>query len=170
MTIETSRRAALRIALLAAAFVGFALPAAAQQPTAAQRSAIRQACPADYQAHCASVPTGGNASLVCLQQHASSLSAACRRAVEAVGGGSAAAPRSGAGAPAEAPAAAPAAAPAMSPRQQIMVLRQSCGGDYRALCSGVPLGGGRAIACLRANAQSLSPQCSGALSAARGSR
>ncbi len=51
-----------------------------------------------------------------------------------------------------------------------MVLRQSCGGDYHALCSGVPLGGGRAIACLRANAQSLSPRCSGALSAARGSR
>lgn len=169
MTIESSRRAALRIALLAAAFVGLALPAAAQQPTAAQRNAIRQACPADYQAHCASVPTGGKASLVCLQQHASSLSAACRRAVEAVGGG-AAAPRSGAGAPVEAPAAAPVATPAMSPRQQIMVLRQSCAGDYRTLCGGVPLGGGRAIACLRANAQSLSPQCSGALRGARGSR
>ena len=169
MTIESSRRAALRIALLAAAFVGLALPAAAQQPTAAQRSAIRQACPADYQAHCASVPTGGKASLVCLQQHASSLSAACRRAVEAVGGGGAAPPRSGAGAATAAPAAAPAA-PAMSPRQQIMVLRQSCAGDYRALCGGVPLGGGRAIACLRANAQSLSPQCSGALRGARGSR
>ena len=51
-----------------------------------------------------------------------------------------------------------------------MILRQSCGGDFRALCSGVPLGGGRAIACLRAHAGSLSPQCGEALSAARGSR
>jgi len=170
LTIETSRRAALRIVLLAAALVGLALPAVAQQPTAAQRNAIRQACPADYQAHCASVPTGGKASLACLQQHASSLSPACRRAVAAVGGGGAAAPRSSSGAAAAAPAATAAAAPAMSPRQQLMVLRQSCAGDYRALCGGVPLGGGRAIACLRANAQSLSPQCGGALSAARGSR
>lgn len=170
LTIETCYRAALRIALLAAA-LALSVPAIAQQPTAAQRNAIRQACPADYQAHCASVPTGGRASLVCLQQHASSLSAACRRAVESVGGGGAAAPRSSSGAAAAAPAAAPAAAlPAMSPRQQIMVLRQSCAGDYRALCSGVPLGGGRAIACLRANAASLSPQCGGALSAARGGR
>jgi hypothetical protein len=166
LTIETCYRAALRIALLAAA-LALSVPAIAQQPTAAQRNAIRQACPADYQAHCASVPTGGRASLVCLQQHASSLSAACRRAVESVGGGGAAAPRSSSGAAVAAPAAA---LPAMSPRQQIMVLRQSCAGDYRALCSGVPLGGGRAIACLRANAASLSPQCGGALSAARGGR
>jgi hypothetical protein len=170
LAIESSRRAALRIALSVGVLFTLALPAVAQQPTAAQRNAIRQACPADYQAHCASVPTGGRASLVCLQQHASSLSAACRRAVEAVGGGGAAAPRSSSGAAAAAPAAAAAAGPAMSPRQQIMVLRQSCAGDYRALCSGVPLGGGRAIACLRANAASLSPQCGGALSAARGSR
>ena len=170
MTIETSRRAARRIALSVGVLVALALPAIAQQPTAAQRDAIRQACPADYQAHCAGVPTGGKASLVCLQQHASSLSAACRRAVAAVSGAAAPRSSSGAGAPAAAPVAAPAAGPAMSPRQQIMVLRQSCAGDYRALCSGVPLGGGRAIACLRANAASLSPQCGGALSAARGSR
>ena len=58
----------------------------------------------------------------------------------------------------------------MSPRQQLMVLRQSCGDDYRALCRGVAFGGGRAIACLRANAASLSPQCFQALGAARGSR
>ncbi|MGA8382237.1 MAG: hypothetical protein WB710_14035, partial [Stellaceae bacterium] len=82
MAIESSRRAALRIALSVGVLFALALPAVAQQPTAAQRNAIRQACPADYQAHCASVPTGGRASLVCLQQHASSLSAACRRAVE----------------------------------------------------------------------------------------
>jgi hypothetical protein len=51
----------------------------------------------------------------------------------------------------------------MSPRQEIAVLRQFCGADYRALCAGVRPGGGRAIACLRANAPSLSARCKGAL-------
>ena len=40
-------------------------PAAAQQATQAQRNAIRQACPADYQAHCANVPAAGTGG-VCL--------------------------------------------------------------------------------------------------------
>jgi len=58
----------------------------------------------------------------------------------------------------------------MTVRQQLMMLRQSCGGDFLAFCSGVAPGGGRGIACLRAHAASLSPQCGEALSAARGSR
>jgi hypothetical protein len=58
----------------------------------------------------------------------------------------------------------------MTMRDELALLRQSCAGDFRALCSGVPLGGGRAIACLRANAQSLSPRCGEALGAARGTR
>jgi hypothetical protein len=157
---------------LAAVLVALSMPAVAQQPTQAQRDAIRQACPADYQAHCAGVPTGGKAALACLQQHATSLSAACQHAVKAVSAGGAAphAAASSGAAAAAAPAPATQPMPAMSPREQIMVLRQSCAGDYRALCSGVPLGGGRAIACLRANAASLSPQCGGALSAAQHGR
>jgi Cysteine rich repeat len=154
------------LALLLAQFV----PTVAQQPTQAQRDAIRKACPSDYRAHCADVPTGGKAALACLQQHAASLSPACQRAVKAASGGSAPsrpAPSSGAAAAATAPAVAAQPMPAMTLREQIMVLRQSCAGDYRALCGGVPLGGGRAIACLRANAASLSPQCGEALSGAR---
>jgi hypothetical protein len=165
-------RTTAHIAALLAAFLALSAPVAAQQATEAQRNAIRQACPADYQAHCANVPAGGKASFVCLQQNMASLSPACQQAVRAVAG---AAPRTptASGAAAAAPSAAPAPVAAwapMSPRQQITVLRQSCAGDYRALCSGVPVGGGRAIACLRANAASLSPQCGGALSAARQNR
>jgi hypothetical protein len=66
-------------------------PGVAQQPaqaapTQGQVAAIRQACRADYQAHCASVPTGGSAALACLQQNAQSLSAPCQQALGAVGG------------------------------------------------------------------------------------
>ena len=59
-------------------------PAFSQAPTDAQRSAIRSACRSDYQAHCASVPPGGMASLQCLQQNMSSLSSGCQSAVRAV--------------------------------------------------------------------------------------
>ena len=60
-------------------------PAAAPQPTQAQIAAIRQACRADYQAHCATVPTGGAASLQCLQHNAPGLSAPCQQALGAIG-------------------------------------------------------------------------------------
>ncbi|MBV8664293.1 MAG: hypothetical protein JO107_14465, partial [Hyphomicrobiales bacterium] len=65
------------------------------------------------------------------------------------------------------PAAAAPAYPPMSPRQEMAVLRSSCGRDFRALCGGVQPGGGRVIACLRANEPSLSPQCRQALMMAR---
>jgi hypothetical protein len=75
--------------------------------------------------------------------------------------------------PAAAATAAPSAAaapayPPMSPRQEMMILRRSCGPDYRALCGGVPPGGGRVVACLRANGPSLSPQCRHAIMSALG--
>jgi hypothetical protein len=153
-------------------FIAFAAPAVAQQATQAQQNAIRQACPADYQAHCANVPAAGKAAFACLQRNVASLSPACQQAVRAVG----AAPQGNASSSAAtAPSTAPSsgsgqyAAP-MPLREELALLRQSCGADYRALCRGVPLGGGRAIACLRANASSLSPQCGHALSNARGNR
>jgi len=157
-----------------AAILLLAGPALAQQASEAQRNAIRQACPTDYRAHCADVPAAGQAAFACLQRNLAQLSPACQRAVQAVRGG--AAPRaatSSSAAPAAAASlsAGPASSAApMTMRQQVMVLRQSCSGDFRAFCNGVPLGGGRAIACLRAHAGSLSPQCGEALSAARGSR
>jgi Cysteine rich repeat len=48
-----------------------------QAPTDAQRSAIRSQCRSDYEAHCASVPPGGKASLQCLQKNMASLSSGC---------------------------------------------------------------------------------------------
>jgi hypothetical protein len=174
----------------ALAFVTFSLgllgaaSASGQQPTQAQKNAVRSACRSDYMAHCASVPTGGKASLECLQQNMASLSTACQSAVNAIAGGGAAAPAAEQP-PAATPAApAPAAAaptelapppaeanapppqrefPPMSPRQEMVILRWSCGPDFRALCGDVPPGGGRVVACLRDNAPSLSPRCRRAL-------
>jgi hypothetical protein len=47
-----------------------------------------------------------------------------------------------------------------------MAVRSKCSGDFHKLCSGVPLGGGRAAACLRAHASELTPACRGALQSA----
>ncbi len=65
------------------------------------------------------------------------------------------------------PVVAVPAYPPMSPRQEMAVLRWSCGRDFRTLCGGVPPGGGRVIACLRANGPYLSPPCRRALMTAR---
>jgi Cysteine rich repeat len=148
-----------------------AAPAAtpAKKPTDAQRSAIRSACRNDYMANCSSVTPGGAAALKCLKQHEASLSAKCQQAVNAIGGGAAPA---AAGAPADAATAAPGAAPAvapmvlrpMLPREVFFVLRSGCGMDARALCAGVPPGGGRIAQCLASQAASLSPECTSALS------
>jgi len=79
----------------------------AQQPTDAQKSAIRNNCRSDYMANCSSVTPGGIEALQCLQHNSAKLSAACRGAVAAL------TPRAAPAAPA-APAAQPAAAPAAS--------------------------------------------------------
>src|ERR1700732_2168105 len=84
-------------------------PAFSQAPTDAQRSAIRSECRADYEAHCASVPPGGAASLQCLQQNMSSLSSSCQTAVRAVEPAAESKPAAADSKPESAPAAAPAA-------------------------------------------------------------
>ena len=70
------------VARALAGLLALAMPALAQQPTQAQISAIRSACRGDYQANCAGVPTGGQAALQCLQQHAGSVSPGCRNALK----------------------------------------------------------------------------------------
>jgi len=106
--------------LVVTAIFMVATPAHSQAPTDAQRNAIRLQCRADYQAHCASIPPGGEASLQCLQKNMSSLSSGCQSAVRAVEPAAApkaesapaAPPKAGAAPAAVAPAAAaPAAAP-----------------------------------------------------------
>jgi hypothetical protein len=90
--------------------------AAQQQPTQAQRDALRAACRSDFMANCASVQPGGKDALECLLRNEPKLSAPCRTAVSAI-----ATPASSAATPG--PAASPqpneasAPAPGQSPVQ-----------------------------------------------------
>ena len=184
-------RRCAQLFFLATSLMVLTSPLAAQQPTSAQRSAIREACRTDYEAHCANVPSGGKQALMCLQQNMANLSQGCQIAVGAVGKTTAAPPVAAPPASAAAPVAPPplAAAPvapsgtvgavtappappmrAMTPRQEIALVRTSCGEDFRMYCGNVQMGGGRAVACLRANAASLSPTCQNALMGMRRSR
>ncbi|TCR85926.1 growth hormone receptor binding protein [Rhizobium sp. BK376] len=129
----------------------------AQAPTQAQKSAIKSNCRNDFMAQCSGVTPGGQEALSCLQAHSTSLSPACKQSVAALGGAGTAA---GGGAVATAPAqAAPPAMHNFSPREELIVMRRSCGPDFRALCRAVPLGGGRGIACLKENFARVSPGC-----------
>ena len=164
-------------------------PAFAQAPTDAQRAAIRSECRSDYEAHCASIPPGGAASLECLQKNMASLSAGCAGAVRAVGSSTesstepkpAPGPAPATAAPAE-PAAKPASAePAVAPpakaastptskpsSEQIAAVRSACRSDYPKVCAGVPTGGAPALQCLEKNEARLSANCRKAVVAATG--
>ncbi len=216
-----------RVILCASALIalGGVSPVIAQQPTDAQRNAVRANCRSDYQSHCSSVPPGGLPSLQCLQKNATSLSPSCRLAVDALEPppGSAKAdtipatsaplpveiakpapaisptpevpkspaskdapPKTAATPPSQKPTAnvnpprvngpkgtatanpvdVPAAATStvlvlrpMLPREELYVARSPCAGDIRVLCGNVPVGGGRIMQCLAAQAAALSPAC-----------
>jgi hypothetical protein len=189
MIDRLGRAAALSISL---ATVGIAIATLAysQAPTDAERSAIRAECRSDYQAHCASVPPGGMASLQCLQKNMSSLSSGCQSAVRAVGAPSESRAEPSATAPAKAesaPAAAPkdeaAAAPA-TPKAatkaatattgkpsnaKIAAIRNACRSDYPKVCAGVPTGGTPALQCLQKNTSKVSAACQKAVAAVDGS-
>jgi hypothetical protein len=170
-------------------------PAFSQAPTDAQRAAIRAECRADYEAHCASIPPGGMASLQCLQKNMSSLSPGCQGAVRAVE-----APPKAESAPAATPKAEPAPAAAKeesapakpatetavpaAPKEtakpaastaakkpssaQIAAIRSACHSDYQKVCAGVPTGGAPALQCLEKNKSKVSANCEKAVSAASG--
>ena len=104
-----------RSSLVASCFIAATLaPTAAQQPTQAQRDAVRVACRSDLMANCASVQPGGKEALECLVRNEPKLSPSCRSAVNAI-----ATPASGAAAPAPTTATPPkpsdASAPAAPP-------------------------------------------------------
>lgn len=132
----------------AAASAPPAKPASPAAPTAAQQSAMRSACQADFMSHCRGVSPGGKDALACLQHNAAKLSAGCRKVVSAT----MAAP-----APATAIAAAPAAAPTPTP-EQMNALKFTCRADFNRRCKGVPPGP-EAFTCLQANEARLSPNC-----------
>ena len=85
----TDRAAVLTIAVSMSVLCAIVSPAAAQQPTKAQENALRSACSSDFRSYCSNVKPSGGAAMACLQRNAASLSAPCRKAVSAVGGGSA---------------------------------------------------------------------------------
>src|SRR5882672_7644622 len=186
--INTLRPAAALWASLATFLFADVTPVFSQAPSDAQRSAIRSECRSDYEAHCASVPPGGAASLQCLQKNMSSLSPGCQTAVRAVEPPAApkaetapaaapkteSAPSAATTKPAEtaAPAAAPkatASTPAKKPSDaQIAAIRSACRSDYQKVCAGVPTGGAAALQCLEKNKSKVSDGCQQAVDAASG--
>jgi hypothetical protein len=176
---------------LAAMMFAMTSSAFSQAPTDAQRSAIRAQCRADYEAHCASIPPGGMASLQCLQKNISSLSSGCQTAVRAVEAPAApkaetapatpkaesapdaapAKPAAETAAPTPAPKTAAAPKPTTSPAAkkpssaQVAAIRSACRSDYQQNCAGVPTGGAAALNCLQKNKENLSASCQRAVSA-----
>jgi len=182
--IKTLIPATAHAAFIVTALFAVATPAFSQAPTDAQRSAIRSECRADYEAHCASVPPGGAASLQCLQKNMSSLSSSCQTAVRAV---EAPAASKAEPAPAAATTAKPAAETAAKPAAesaapkaaesaaakkpsdaQVAAIRSACRSDYQKVCAGVPTGGAPAVQCLEKNKSKLSSNCQQAVNAASG--
>lgn len=98
----------LRSSLVVYAIIALTLrPAAAQQPSQAQRDAVRAACRSDFMANCAGVQPGGKDAFDCLVRNEPKLSSPCRSAVGAI-----ASPAS------STPASVPsAAAPVMAPNE-----------------------------------------------------
>ena len=189
MTIKLTASA---LFISAGILLGFAGTASAT-PTAAQQQAIRSACPSDFQSHCAGVSPGGSAALQCLEKNVAKLSSACQSAVKAVMPAASssststdsssttdtsATTDSSDGSASSSDAASsnqsqtkstnqPAAAePAMhlTLRQEIFLVREACGPEFRAYCGGIQLGGGNAVNCLRAHSSKLSGACKGAIS------
>jgi Cysteine rich repeat len=183
-----SRTAAPLWATLATILFGLTMPVFSQAPTDAQRSAIRSECRSDYEAHCASIPPGGAASLQCLQKNMSSLSSGCQTAVRAVEAPAAPKAESAPAAPkaesapaattakpateTAAPKAAPKAAASTTAKKpdnaQVAAIRSACRSDYQKVCAGVPTGGSLALQCLEKNKSKVSAPCQQAVDAASG--
>ena len=97
----------------------------------------------------------------------------CQQAVNAVSGDSSTTSSGSGAATTTAPATTTTAPPAESggsaanppvvivlkPGQEIALMREACGADYRAHCDGVRIIGGGALSCLVSHASSLSQSC-----------
>jgi hypothetical protein len=155
----------LRFCLLASLFATLTLdPAAAQQPTQAQRDAIRASCRSDFIAHCSGVEPGGKEAFECLLRNDAKLSGACREAVNAVA--KPAEPAEPAAAPDAKPEAAPAASEAAAPSQDeaLKAVQNACTlNDLVAHCSWIAPNNPEILLCLKANAAALTPGCQAAV-------
>jgi hypothetical protein len=161
------------------AIVGFLVlltsnPIAAQQPTQAQRNAIRSACRSDFIANCAGVTPGGKEAYACLLRNNDKLSPACSTAVNAVAAkpqapAAPAEPAPAAEEPTTTPSAAsptepPAKATETSPQDQFKAVRQACTlNDFMAHCSWIAPSSPELLPCLKANAADLSAACQAAV-------
>jgi hypothetical protein len=165
--------------MFASAVAAFSLQAAshqamAQQPTQAQRDAIRASCRSDFMANCSSVTPGGKEALECLLRNQAKLSAACNAAVSAVVPAKPAPADTPASAEAPAaksePASSPAAASEPAPKSaasqeaQLKSVRQACTlNDFMTHCSWIKPDNPELVLCLQANASDLSPSCQAAV-------
>src|ERR1700688_2143371 len=156
--------------------------AAAQQPTQAQRDAIRAACRSDFMANCSGVQPGGKEAFECLVRNDAKLSASCQAAVNAAApkpaepaAATTASPAPAA--PAQSEAAPPAAkverapagiqvAPAEAHNEELKTVQQACTlNDFVAHCSWIAPNNPEILQCLKANAADLSPNCKAAVQA-----
>jgi len=162
--------------MLAGALVALNLcPAAAQQPTPAQRDAIRASCRSDFMTNCSSVTPGGKEALECLLRNQAKLSPACNTAVSAIAAPPAApAPAAPAAEASPTPAAeqtAPKPAEPSAPKAtattqeaQLKSVRGACTlNDFMAHCSWIKPSNPELLLCMQANSSDLSPACQTAL-------
>src|SRR5260370_29221832 len=182
--INTLIPATAHAVFIVSALFAVATPALSQAPTDAQRNAIRAECRSDYEAHCASGPRGGAASLRCLQKNMSIVSPSCQTVVRGVEAPAAPKAESAPAAvpKAESAPAKPATETAASPAPkaaasttakkasnvQVAAIRSACRSDYQKTCAGVPTGGAAALNCLEKNKSKLSVTCQQAVNAAGG--
>ena len=147
-------------------------PIAAQQPSSAQRDAIRSACRSDFIANCSGVQPGGKEAFTCLRRNEPKLSAPCKIAINAVvvkpeaQATTAPAPAEPAAAPTGNSAAEPApkTTEAETQEDQIKRVRQACTlNDFIAHCSWIAPSSPELLLCLKANAAGLSPPCQTAI-------
>ena len=140
-------------------------PIAAQEPTQAQRDAIRSSCRSDFIAKCSGVQPGGKDAFACLLRNEAKLSAPCRTAVNAAVPKTEAPAATVLAAPeAKAPTAAePTAAPpgnAATQEDQIKAVREACTlNDFMSHCSWIAPSSPEVLLCLKANVTALSPPC-----------
>ena len=150
----------------------------AQQPTEAQRDAIRAACRSDFMANCSGVQPGGKEAFECLIRNDAKLSPSCQAAVNAAAPKAAepaAAAAPAPAAPAQSETAPPAAkverappgiqvAPAEAPNEQVKTVQQACTlNDFVSHCSWIAPNNPEILQCLKANAADLSPNCQAAV-------
>ena len=146
--------------------------AAAQQPTEAQRDAIRAACRSDFMANCSGGQPGGKDAFECLVRNDAKLSPSCQAAVNAAApkpAEPAAAATPAPAAPANSETAPPAtkverAPPGVAPTEaqndQLKSVQQACTlNDFVAHCSWIAPNNPEILLCLKSNAADLSPNC-----------